>query len=620
MSSLQESLDRQVEYSCDPTRASRAPIVLWASLFGGYLLAVVLANKLYVELVNIVAWTIAPVLAGVSAWYTSRSAALLAPQRHAWRTIALACASWFVGQLLWDYSALVQHVFPGFPSIDKVFFLGYAALFVKAVPALSDSASSRRFTLQHLGNLGLIGCCLAVSVVITFFEPAMRTSMPLTTVVGALVHCTLIAMTFFASIYCLWTHRWHASWVPMLLVVKSTGIYSLGNFVYAHALLTGDYTPADAINATWVVAFLLLGLAAHLRRTYRPSARVNPLIEEETIGRRARQLEATVPALLIVLMVAIGMSVSEQLSARALGLAAFLMLLFALILGAREAWIQAEAQRLTLELQRANERLRGTNAELQESEARVRDLNVHLEERVAERTRQLQMAYEELEGFSYAVAHDLKAPLRAIDGFGQLLDDTLRDGSDAQSRTYLTRIRRGAIKMASLIDDLLAYSRIERRALTTQTIDLHLLITNVVEQSSQEIQSRGIALRMTVPALQVRADVEGLQLVIRNILENAIKFTQGVAAPTLDISARENGDDVEIVIRDNGIGFDMQYHEQIFKLFHRLHRDDQFQGTGIGLALVRKALERMRGSIRAESSEGKGAAFHVTIPRGKSDL
>ena len=585
----------------------------WFGAFAVYLLALLLSGPTMAELLNNVAWTLAPLGAGAACRSTARIVELLPSQRRAWNTMAIACASWLLGQLIWDYSALAGPVDSELPNPSKLFYFAYAVLMVRALGGLSDSTAANHFTMEHLGNLGLIGCCLAVTIVVAFLEPVSQAQVHSPEIVTSLLHSTFVAATFFAALYYLWTRPWHATWGAMLLIVAAMGIYTMGNLVYVHALVTHTYRPANWVNATWLAMFLLIALAARLRAV----ASTQVASDADTVSlmaRRSRFVEAMVPALLIVLMVAVGMAASTQLSVRVLLTTAALLLVFALILGAREAWIQGESQRLTLELRNTNERLRDANVELQDSEARVRDLNAHLEERVAQRTRQLQNAYEELEGFSYAVAHDLKAPLRSIDGFGHLLDESLRARADSQTSRYLQRIRRSAMKMSALIDDLLAYSRIERRTLVEQWLDLDQVIGAVVDECAREIQVGDADLAIDVPQMQVFADPEGVAVVMRNLLQNALKFTHASRRPRIEIRARALSSGVELVVRDNGIGFDMQYHDQIFGLFHRLHREGHYSGTGIGLALVRKALERMQGSVHAQSSEGEGATFVVNLP------
>jgi PAS domain S-box-containing protein len=251
---------------------------------------------------------------------------------------------------------------------------------------------------------------------------------------------------------------------------------------------------------------------------------------------------------------------------------------------------------------------------LRESEARLLDLTRELEHRVVERTAQLQDAYSELESFAYAVSHDLKAPLRAIDGFSHLLLEQYDQQLDAQGKSLLGRVRRGAAQMASLIDGLLAYSRTERRELHEDAIDIAQLVQSALDEHAEQIRERKVIVHCTVPPAIVHADREGVALVLRNLLGNAIKFTRDVPDPTIEIGCEVRPRTLTVTVKDNGIGFEQQYHDQIFKIFQRLHRIDEYPGTGIGLALARKAVQRMGGRIWAESEPGKGAKFFVELP------
>lgn len=253
--------------------------------------------------------------------------------------------------------------------------------------------------------------------------------------------------------------------------------------------------------------------------------------------------------------------------------------------------------------------------ELRETQDQLRTLNAELEQRVTERTQALTSAMKELESFSYAVSHDLKAPLRGIDGYSRILQEDYGDRLDDQARRFLDNIRNGAAQMHALIEDLLAYSRMERRALESNRVDLGELVHSVLTRRADEIRNASARIDGDVPTgLVVRADRQGLDLVLRNLLDNALKFSRDANPPVITLSARTGNDCIELSIRDNGIGFDMKYHERIFEIFQRLHRSDEFAGTGVGLALVRKAMQRMGGRVWAESAPGEGACFHLEFP------
>jgi len=248
-------------------------------------------------------------------------------------------------------------------------------------------------------------------------------------------------------------------------------------------------------------------------------------------------------------------------------------------------------------------------------EKEVRALNARLEARVAERTARLEALNAELEAFTYSVSHDLKAPLRGIDGYSRLLLEEHADRLDEDARVLARNVRDGARRMEHLIEDLLSYSRLERRELHVEEVELHDVATEVARMLEGDCRERGVALRVTVaPGLTARADRAGLEQALRNLADNSIKFTREVDAPEVEIGGRVEGDRRLVWVRDNGVGFDMDFHDRIFEIFHRLHRAEEYPGTGIGLALVRKTMERMGGRVRAESTPGAGATFYLELP------
>ena len=240
---------------------------------------------------------------------------------------------------------------------------------------------------------------------------------------------------------------------------------------------------------------------------------------------------------------------------------------------------------------------------------------INMVEDLNQKTEELAATNRELESFSYSVSHDLKAPLRGIDGYSRLLEEDYHDQIDAEGRCFLANIRQGTAQMYQLIEDLLSYSRMERSALQRVVIDLPALTRAVLAEREPEMAQAGVQLHLDLPDLQVRVDRDGLALVLRNLLENALKFSRDARPPKVEIGIRVEEDRGVLWVSDNGIGFDMKFHDRIFDMFHRLQRSEDYPGTGIGLALVRKAMHRMGGRVWAKSVPNAGATFFLELPR-----
>ena len=250
------------------------------------------------------------------------------------------------------------------------------------------------------------------------------------------------------------------------------------------------------------------------------------------------------------------------------------------------------------------------------AEARVHALNRTLEARVALRTRELSQANQELEAFAYSVSHDLRAPLRAIDGFSRILIERHSAGMDDSGRAYLVRVRRAAGRMGELIDALLKMSRVSRGELRLERVDLSRLATEVVEELKVGDSKRQVDVRIQ-PELFVIGDAALLRNLLGNLLGNAWKFTRDRLDARIEFGAVSTEEGIEYFVRDNGAGFAQDYVDKLFRPFQRLHHNDDFAGHGIGLASVKRIVERHGGTIRAEGEVGRGATFWFSLPRDK---
>lgn len=278
----------------------------------------------------------------------------------------------------------------------------------------------------------------------------------------------------------------------------------------------------------------------------------------------------------------------------------------------------AELVKLGWTFDQMAERLQARRLEIERAHDQIQRLNEDLERRVTERTLQLEVANKELEAFSYSVSHDLRAPLRHINGFAGMLREYAGNSLDAKASHYLNTISDAAKSMARLIDDLLVFSRSARTDVNKTTVDLEALVQQVINTLEADLQHRKIRWQRG-PLPKVEADPSLLRQALINLLDNAVKYTRPRDPAQIEIGcSSQTADETVIFIRDNGVGFDMEYAHKLFGVFQRLHRADEFEGTGIGLANARRIVLRHGGRIWAEAKLGEGATFYVALPNGRS--
>jgi PAS domain S-box-containing protein len=242
----------------------------------------------------------------------------------------------------------------------------------------------------------------------------------------------------------------------------------------------------------------------------------------------------------------------------------------------------------------------------------IHQLNVELEQRVVERTQQLETANKELEAFSYSVSHDLRAPLRAVNGFSKIVLDKFGSQVPVDAREFLELICKGGEQMGELIDDLLAFSKFSRQSMDQQAVDCVKLVQTVLDQSVSQRQGRLIEIQVgNLPPCQ--GDAPLLKQVWVNLISNAIKYTRGREPAVVEIGCQRTNNENVYFVRDNGAGFDMQHASRLFGVFQRLHGADEFEGTGVGLAIVQRIVNRHGGRIWAAAEVGRGATFSFTL-------
>ena len=260
-----------------------------------------------------------------------------------------------------------------------------------------------------------------------------------------------------------------------------------------------------------------------------------------------------------------------------------------------------------------------TEEELKRNQNTIRQLNLRLEERVRQRTSELEAANSEMEAFTYSVSHDLRAPLRTIGGFSNILQEEYGDQLDDQASHYLSRVRTGTEKMEHLINDLLKLSRSTRGDLHRNDIDMSALMDEIIAEYRQDNPKRDISVHIS-PNIKAYADKRFVRVVLENLISNAWKYTSQCDDPKIFFGMTDKEGQKAYYIQDNGAGFDMAYSEKLFAPFQRLHSAKEFDGTGVGLATVQRVIHRHGGEIWANAEVNEGATFYFTLPRPMIDF
>ncbi len=253
------------------------------------------------------------------------------------------------------------------------------------------------------------------------------------------------------------------------------------------------------------------------------------------------------------------------------------------------------------------------NKGLKKAEDNIRKLNDELEQKVVERTSQLESVNKELESFSYSVSHDLRAPIRAINGYTRIIVEDYADKFDIDGAKILQSIINNSKKMGELIDDLLAFSKLGRKQVSLSEINMLDLVNSVQEELLLEERGNMPAFKIS-KLLPAMGDQSLIKQVWINLISNAIKYSQYKEKTTIEIDAHQAGNFIVYKIKDEGAGFDMEYYDKLFGVFQRLHSQDQFEGTGIGLAIVQKIVNRHHGTVWAKSIVNEGTSFYFSLP------
>jgi light-regulated signal transduction histidine kinase (bacteriophytochrome) len=257
--------------------------------------------------------------------------------------------------------------------------------------------------------------------------------------------------------------------------------------------------------------------------------------------------------------------------------------------------------------------LAGANKELKKAELHIIELNIGLEQKILERTAQLEAAIKELESFSYSVSHDLRAPLRAINGFTRVIVEDYAAQLDDDAKGFLEEIISNSKKMGALIDNLLEFSRIAKQNVSMININIGQMVQDIIDDQDHDEQGRKIKIKIN-NLKDIRGDKNMIRQVFINLISNACKYTSKNKEALIEIGSYPENNTIVFYVKDNGAGFDMKYYDKLFGVFQRLHSDTEFEGTGVGLAIVDKIVTKHGGKVWAVGKVNGGATFYVSLP------
>ncbi|WP_455210243.1 sensor histidine kinase [Kaarinaea lacus] len=537
------------------------------------------------------AWTLASLAAAIKSLHTAFHQQKL-NQRNAWLCYGLAALSWFIGMLIWDYHELAAGIAVPFPSLADVFFLCFAPLFVMGTMFFRLEVPNARFTLIQLGNLGIILSTIAMVVVIILYIPIVESNQPARFTGVAVAYPVFYALAFFFTLFCFWYYSWQHYHHVFGLLLGSLFLHAITVVLYSFELLGERFDAVNYINVYWLAAFALQYLAASeqdfLRLQQPGVVRKGP----KTRVRRLSYVEGIMPAIALGMVLLVAALFWQKMDQNLLRVITIGLFLFTVFLALRE-WYTSRVQH---DLVKALDSAR-------------QDLEV----RVEARTQELQHANRELESFCYSVSHDLRSPLRAIDGFSYVLAEDYEALFDEDAKDYLQRIRKSSQRMGQLIDDLLHLSRIGRTRPEKQSVCL----SDMVEQISTILRERNPDRIVDIwiqSDITVSGDSRLLRVALENLMDNAWKFTAKTKQAKIHFGCEQLPGEKLIYIKDNGAGFDPGFASKLFKAFTRLHKDEEFPGTGIGLATVERVIKAHGGRIWAEGRVEKGATIYFVLP------